>query len=551
MAMEGRAMDQLKAQLAKIQQQLSGLTASQKMLTAALAAIMVMTLLWWGNYASTADMVAVLDQSLRAEDISRIKTKLASVGIDARVNGDRVMVPADKKDEAVATLAVEQMLPDDISGAMMQTLKDLNPFISQDIADKTINAALQKQLGEYIRRMPGVATAGVMLPVMPDRPYEPQNAPTASVMVQMRSGVLPDSKLAYGIGRLLKGARPGLDLSHISVIFDGRSFPLDDQTAMQGGGELLEREQEAERTYQRKVQQQLSYMGAGVLAAVKVKMNNTVSNSEENRVIDLKSKESSIEEQNEKTYSPPPAAAEPGVQANTGISANAATSPDSSEPSSELDKTNTKFQIEPSRMHSTTQNFGGEANIVSADVRVPRSYFVRYAKRTSSNNSADEKVVQAMIDAELPKILKSVQNVLNLRDVNAITVDTYMDDLPEMTAAAVTETQSSPMTVSLTGHAKEIAVGALAIISLFMVAMMVRKSTPAPIIAAPIELQEAPALMGDEAIAGEAIEGSPTLDGMELDEDAIKAQQMVEQVSTMVKENPDAAANLVKRWLNR
>ena len=35
------------------------------------------------------------------------------------------------------------------------------------------------------------------------------------------------------------------------------------------------------------------------------------------------------------------------------------------------------------------------------------------------------------------------------------------------------------------------------------------------------------------------------------DEDTIKAQQMVEQVSTMVKENPDAAASLVKRWLNR
>ena len=46
-------------------------------------------------------------------------------------------------------------------------------------------------------------------------------------------------------------------------------------------------------------------------------------------------------------------------------------------------------------------------------------------------------------------------------------------------------------------------------------------------------------------------DGNATLDGMELDDDAIKAQQMVEQVSTMVKENPDAAANLVKRWLNR
>ena len=42
-----------------------------------------------------------------------------------------------------------------------------------------------------------------------------------------------------------------------------------------------------------------------------------------------------------------------------------------------------------------------------------------------------------------------------------------------------------------------------------------------------------------------------TLDGMEMDEDTIRSQQMLEQVSNLVKENPDSAASLVKRWLNR
>ena len=41
------------------------------------------------------------------------------------------------------------------------------------------------------------------------------------------------------------------------------------------------------------------------------------------------------------------------------------------------------------------------------------------------------------------------------------------------------------------------------------------------------------------------------LDGMEVDEDSVKAQHMLSQVSQMVDENPDAAASLVKRWLNR
>jgi flagellar biosynthesis/type III secretory pathway M-ring protein FliF/YscJ len=102
------------------------------------------------------------------------------------------------------------------------------------------------------------------------------------------------------------------------------------------------------------------------------------------------------------------------------------------------------------------------------------------------------------------------------------------------------------------GHAKEIALGMLAIMSLFMASMMVRKSTPAVVPA----LSQAnpsvpPALLSTEPIAGEAAGGDALLDGMELNEEAVKAQHMVNQVSTMVRENPDAAAALVKRWLNR
>jgi flagellar biosynthesis/type III secretory pathway M-ring protein FliF/YscJ len=108
------------------------------------------------------------------------------------------------------------------------------------------------------------------------------------------------------------------------------------------------------------------------------------------------------------------------------------------------------------------------------------------------------------------------------------------------------------MAAMLDGHAKEFAVGALAVVSLFMVSMIVKKGTPAPIPAPIVEVKQTPRLGADELIAGiVGEEGGTPLDGMELGEDAIKAQHMVEQVSTLVKENPDAAASLVKRWLNR
>ena len=93
--------------------------------------------------------------------------------------------------------------------------------------------------------------------------------------------------------------------------------------------------------------------------------------------------------------------------------------------------------------------------------------------------------------------------------------------------------------------------GALALVSLFMVSTIVKKGTPQPTIIPEVAPRETPRLASGEDIAGIVSDGNPTLDAMEVDDNAIKAQQMVEQVSTMVKENPDAAANLVKRWLNR
>jgi flagellar biosynthesis/type III secretory pathway M-ring protein FliF/YscJ len=67
----------------------------------------------------------------------------------------------------------------------------------------------------------------------------------------------------------------------------------------------------------------------------------------------------------------------------------------------------------------------------------------------------------------------------------------------------------------------------------------------------PAEPSEARNISAGETVVGNVGEGNTALDGMELDEDAVKAQQMLDQVQQMVQTNPEGAAGLVKRWLNR
>ena len=86
--------------------------------------------------------------------------------------------------------------------------------------------------------------------------------------------------------------------------------------------------------------------------------------------------------------------------------------------------------------------------------------------------------------------------------------------------------------------------------------MMVRKSALQPQIATvgstPMPLSSALEMIpvSTAEVASEVSESGAMLTGHELSEEAIEAKNVIEQVDAMVKSNPDAAAALIKRWMN-
>jgi flagellar biosynthesis/type III secretory pathway M-ring protein FliF/YscJ len=189
---------------------------------------------------------------------------------------------------------------------------------------------------------------------------------------------------------------------------------------------------------------------------------------------------------------------------------------------------------------------------VSAAVRVPRSYFIASYKNSHNGTDPDQTALDLLEKDELGHILQDVKNCTGITDDNKVTVNWYADGAASAPRGPVT-VEASPVATLLESHMRDIAVAGLAGFSLFMVMMMVRKSSPTPLplaIAAAAE-KGPPRLKPETSIAGEVGESERTMEGMELDEEAVKTQQVVEQVSSMVSENPDAAANLVKRWLSR
>jgi flagellar biosynthesis/type III secretory pathway M-ring protein FliF/YscJ len=559
-------MDVFKAQLAKIQQQLSGLTASQKMLSMALVAIMAMTVTWMARYAGQADMEPLLNQSFSADDVAQITSRLDARNIAYTVSGDRIMVPTDRKIEILADMQYSHLLPDRTNAAFDDMLKQMTPF---DPADKTAQLWLQAKsqvLQQVIEKFPHVRDANVMIDPTDQRRFDGHDVnPTAMIYITTSgdedSGDRDTRKIATAAADLVSGAQAGLARGNVTVVVDGTAVPIADKSAdggMPDGDAIVLEKQANEEMYRQKILKQYGFI-RGLYVQVTVNLSTKQVVTDET-VYDQKTTAhlSVSEEEHTNESTSPGGGAEPGAASNVttnGQLAVGAGAGGGGGATSNEDETKTTYQNLPSmKVLHTIQN-PGDAVPVSATVRVPRSYLIQTYKDLHGGADPDDAALDALMKEEFTNIRQEVKDCTGIASDDAVAVNPY-DDIAVAAAISGSAAPATTSTVSLlvASHVREIGVGGLAAFSLFMMMMMVRKSAPAPVPAADVDAANDKAVQhldDDVPLAGEVGEGGKTMDGMELDDEAVRTQQMIEQVSDMVTENPEAAANLVKRWLNR
>jgi len=558
-------MDAIKLQLARIQEQLGKLSASQKMLTAALLAVMVLTLMFWGRYAGTPELEPVLSQGLSSDELLGIRDTLKGAGIAYTVDGDRVLVSAEKRFEAIAVLSAANKLPADTSNAFQDIVSKLNPLASQSTTDRMWNVAYQQVLQNVIRLYPGVKDATVIISPISERRIGQNIEPSASVAVFLKNGFKPDKKMAISIADLVSHSHAALNRARVNVSIDMVSFNLSDRNTngVASGSDISDLEHEAETYHQRKLEQTLASYGQ-IYAAVRVSLDIEATITKADNITTVLKAEKQIKtESSESTTSGGSASAEPGAVPNAPLSVDSARSgATASGNTTTTEKNDTTMENLPSRQTTQTEKPAGKAVPSSASVQLSWSFFSGLLKSragTSAKDPTDQEVRDYFDKQHRPSILQIVKATTGIQEDTQVVVDLYNDQMTMLAAIGTDATKitgagGGGIVGTIGGYAKEIAVGVLALLSLMMVSMMVKKGTPAPIVTAMPAVQEVEetfTIGGGEDIAGEVGEADQAMDGMELDDSAVKAQQMIDQVSTMVKENPDAAANLVKRWLNK
>jgi flagellar biosynthesis/type III secretory pathway M-ring protein FliF/YscJ len=543
------------------------------MLVAALIAVMVLTMLYWGKYAGNAEMVSVLgDQVLTDDDIGPIDKQLELTGVPHSVAAGKVMVPADRKSEILADLMFARVLPSDTHSAFETMSKTLNPFTPNTEREATYTEATAMELSELIGRFPGVSSARVIINSKNITRIEGGIPPSATVILTTKGDAAHIKDLVRACADGVAHAVSGLTPSQISVIVNGASIkvPDSDSDSLAISGDLMDLREKREAMLEQKIRNEFMFID-GLTVSVNCDVENRTMDEKSDAYDKTKSlvQPEKINSLTQDTVSAAPTSHEPGASANTG--SNGPVSLDGSQggpagPANTMnsEKNETTNQIFPGHTAIETHIPAGKDSVLSATVRVPLSYFTAIYKRTNPKApDPSDAVVNAFNAAELAKIREGVKTVIGLKSEADLSVDTYADIAPETLMATGPSAPSATLN-TVTGHAREIGVAILAVVSLLMMATMVKKSAPPPLVmpmagvasgatgaSGAAARSQMNSLGNGESVAGEVGGGTSALDGMEMDEDAVRTQQMLDQVSTMVKENPDGAAALVKRWLSR
>lgn len=547
-------MNQLTAQFSRIQQQFNALSSTQKMLAVSLVVIMVLTLWFWLRYASSPVMQPVLNQSFKEEDVARITAQLSAKGIRYEATADgRILVAADRRQEVLADLAYAQLLPRDTETGFNELMQQMSPWDSPQKNQVVFNRMKESYLAQIISRFPGVAQAGVIIDPREVRRVGNSIQPSATVNIVMRSGHDASKQLIQAAADTVAGAHAGLSRSRVTVIVNGASHLLKDadNAPFADSSSVIETRKQWENHYQDKIQSHLSNIrGALVTVSVKLNLQSRSGRSVEHDNDKSLHKERIVETTTVERTGPAPGGGEAGLAPNVGVAVGGG---GASAGSSSIEERNkTEFALLPGSREESYTMPAGDAEVNSVSVRVPRSHYTALARLRSNGSDVSDEEVDKLIERELQAIRTAVKMATNISSDDQISVDSYLDLAPLLSSSTeVASSGSGLMALANGSGVKEIAVGALALVSLLMMGMMMRRSTAATVKPEKPLTQEVSELDVGETIAGEALEGSNMLDGMELDDDAVKTQQMLGQVETLVKENPEAAANLVKRWMNK
>jgi len=533
-------MEFLKRSWAQVSASLERLSFAEKGLIISLLVIIVLALSIGLYFAATPPRVPIP----YGGDLSAAVALLQSKGIDAKAEGNQLLVSSDQQYKAISALAEQHRMGGDAIEAFAK-LVQADPWETNAQLRSKYMVALQTYLGKVVSRMEGVRAANVMIALPEHKSFGRTTArPSASVMVEMQGGGGVPKDMVKALASLTSGAVAEMKPQDVQVIDgSGRSYRIDDP-ADQLPTEALELVRSEESYHKKKIEDLLSI--AGAIVAVSVDMDK-VRKERVEKTIYQETEPIVSESSSEVVTRDMDRGGEGGVRPNAGLDIDGG-----GNVSREHRETTTQNRFGPKlpTQHVQQEIAGHQLQRINVTINIPRQYFVRiFQARNPEADAPDDAALQPIVSEQLALISDKVEPLITKGDSKGVVkASMYFDEPYLLPATAGVSGAGVGSVVTDYGGTALLAVLGLAALGLML--YLVKRTTQEEDMPSAEELAGVPqTLPSDDELLGEAEEVENTMAGVELDENQLMARKISEQISEMIKASPSEAAGLLGKWV--
>lgn len=560
------ALSQIGKQLGELFQ---SMTPSARLMAGLMAGVIVVSLGWLVTSENTGNYESLLGGiSLSNAELDLVEAAFGDAQLrDYQREGRQIRIPKGQKDKYLKALSVGDAFPKAWGSEIDRALAAGNVFESIEKFSARMQTSEERELANTFKRMPGIEFAAVRCDEM-RKGFGRETERVCSIQLQGPHNQPIPASIQRSIAEHVSKHFAGLPAKNISVLDLGTgnvySETGDPRAASQNP--VLAARQQWEKYLDGKVASVLREYG-GVELMVNVEIDPTLVSEEEKLAYDptavtVQSNESRKDSENAKPVPGGP----PGADINgignrpQSVATNAA------------GQTSTSKQSEANERRvaghdaSRKETAGLTPTKVSVSVGVPESYYREViAHRTSLiPSTADataappaEPTPQQLVDLKTEtenNIRAAVEGIaMGIRDGDDRKPYVKVYTFPDLPVAAIPGPSFTTTTVNwLNDSWSTLALMAMVLVSLGMMFSWIKSQ------AGEGETDrkfaegfglEVPEDMGDELELSQAGEGDESETQRARSEFSVTGGEMKEDLSTLIKDNPDAVVNLLKSWI--
>ena len=485
-------------------------------------------------------------------ELDAMQTAFGAAGLNQfEVVGKRVRVPRGKLVEYLQALSQSNFQPQNFDSAIDQVVADSNSLIdSRPLQDFKFSQALDKKCGQVISGMRGIDQATVQSREVKKGGFPPQTERKATVAASGTGGALSPAHVQQIRTYVAGYYAIGLDDVTITDLNGNVTFGGDRATREPNGPqtEYAEAKRDYESYWKQKIEECLAVY-PGVVVGVNVEVDPELGSESRKVVVDPQPTAVESNTYRKTTENRPAPGGRPGAVPNEVASNTPRSISSVSAQESTLDENREQQVSVPGHEQTVRKKAPLIPTSVTATVLVPESYIENLWKQKNPEATEGPKDVdlEPISTPLIESIKKTVLSTLppppadSTSTTSLVEVTTFVD-LP----APEVEPPSFATTAQywFTDNWQNLGLVGLGLLSLLMLRSMVKSNVPAPATSS-VALPAAPKKAADEPV-----QDAPAPEPIIMQRRPHPAGgSRRDELTAMVKEDPDAAANVLRTWI--